>query len=143
MLRRRRLSIAASFVVLVACSTETSTPETAAPASGAPSSEEDATVPPEEEAPKTHVVSVTSDAFTPEKLTLRVGDTVEWAWKEGQHSVTSGDNCSPDGDFDSASRRAPYKYRRTFEAAGRVVYHCKVGNHCTGSGQIGVIEVMD
>ena len=34
-------------------------------------------------------------------------------------------------------------YRRTFEAAGRVVYHCKVGNHCTGSGQIGVIEVMD
>ena len=37
--------------------------------------------------------------FLPDKLNIRVGDTVRWTWASDFHSVTSGGNCSPDGQF--------------------------------------------
>jgi len=37
--------------------------------------------------------------FDPDNLNISVGDTVRWTWFSDFHSVTSGDPCTPDGQF--------------------------------------------
>jgi plastocyanin len=79
--------------------------------------------------------------FKPSMVTVKVGDTVEWIWDGGTHSVTSGSSCTPDGKFDSGSKSSPYTFRRTFTEAGTYPYFCKYMSHCS-SGQVGTITVM-
>jgi len=89
---------------------------------------------------KTHAVEVNDFTFTPKKLTIKVGETVEWSFTEGTHSVTSGKSCASDGKFDSGEKDAPSTFRRTFDASGTFDYYCAVGRHCS-MGQVGVVEV--
>jgi len=35
--------------------------------------------------------------FVPDTVNISVGDTVRWTWAGNNHSVTSGDPCTPDG----------------------------------------------
>ena len=37
--------------------------------------------------------------FDPDNLNISVGDTVRWTWFSDFHSVTSGEPCTPDGQF--------------------------------------------
>src|SRR5215813_5332187 len=37
--------------------------------------------------------------FMPDTININVGDTVRWTWGSNFHSVTSGQDCSPDQRF--------------------------------------------
>lgn len=90
---------------------------------------------------KTYEVEVNDFAFTPKKLTIKVGETVEWKFTEGTHSVTSGKSCTSDARFDSGEKDSPSTFRRTFDSAGTFDYYCAVRSHCA-MGQVGVVEVQ-
>jgi len=98
----------------------------------------------------THMVLVGSDgfSFSPSSLTIQVGDTVEWSWSSSGHTVTSGSQCSADGQFcspsDSNCASTPPSnqgatYSHTFSAAGTFPYFCIP--HCD-FGMVGTIVVQ-
>ena len=51
----------------------------------------------------THEVEISNNRFTPNNLTIEVGDTVNWTLQNGTHTVTE-DN----GQFDSGLNNFPY-----------------------------------
>jgi plastocyanin len=84
-------------------------------------------------------VGGTGTQFTPKNLFIEIGDTAEWTWSVGTHTVTSGiaiagsppvvDNrfCSPlDTDCSTPSYSTPsFVYDHTFSAAGCFPYFCQ------------------
>ena len=91
-------------------------------------------------APATHTVSVTNFAYTPAELSIRVGDTVEWVWGSGTHTVSSGVDCVVDKKLESGEHSAPFTFRHTFTEPGTMNYLCDYMEHCA-KGQHGVIVV--
>ena len=72
--------------------------------------------------------------FSPASVTVHVGDTVEWDWESGPHSVTAGTPGHSSGVFDSGIQSAGYSFSYTFTQAGNVPYFCMVhGSMMTGS----------
>lgn len=71
--------------------------------------------------------------FSPDSVTISVGDTVRWTWQSDFHSVTSGDSgvadsqfCSPD-DMDCSDEQLSNTgavYQHTFTGAGTFSYFC-------------------
>jgi len=92
--------------------------------------------------PKTHAVEVGNFYYNPEKLTIKLGDTVKWTFAAGTHTVTSGNNCTKDGAFDTGTKDSPFTFSRTFDAAGTVNYFCDYRTHCA-MGQVGTITVEE
>lgn len=102
--------------------------------------------------PVTHTVVVGPNftfTFSPDNLTIQVGETVEWTWASGGHNVVSGNSsdCTADDRFcspeDSNCAQTPTSsqgavYSHTFTAAGAFPYFCSV--HC-GFGMAGMITV--
>lgn len=125
---------------LVACSSSTSPTTAAEPSPTEPAPGTDSAAPPARE-PATHTVTVTNFAYSPKTLTIKPGDTVQWVFEDGTHTVTSGKDCKEDGAFDSKVHGSPFTYTRTFDAAGSVPYFCSYREHCR-MGQEGVIEVV-
>jgi plastocyanin len=125
----------------VACSSTTSSPSTSNTA-------DSGTVPDAGEAdagptgPKTHAVDVGNFYYNPDKLTIKVGDSVKWTFSGGTHTVTSGKNCTKDGAFDTGTKDAPFTFERKFDAAGTVSYFCDYRTHCA-MGQVGIITVEE
>ncbi|HEY6147798.1 MAG TPA: PKD domain-containing protein, partial [Thermoanaerobaculia bacterium] len=81
--------------------------------------------------------------------TIHVGDTVQWVFKGGPHSTTSGtcsgpggyygdDVCDPSGEWDSGQRITNATYSHTFAAAGDFRYYCVVH----GSMMTGLVKVL-
>lgn len=71
---------------------------------------------------ETHIVTVGDDFFSPNDLTIQVGDTVRWENAAGgnPHDVTAD-------DFSWASPlAASFNYERTFNSVEEVLYHCTV-----------------
>jgi len=73
--------------------------------------------------------SKTTDAFSPNPVNAKVGDTVTWTNKDSTpHTVTSGSNATPDGRFDSSDFRQLLipegTFSHTFEEAGEYPYYC-------------------
>jgi plastocyanin len=88
-----------------------------------------------------------SRTFSPNSITITVGDTVRWTWQGSGHSVTSGNSCSADSQYCSPDdmncptgilSNTGTVYQHTFGQAGDYSYFCAV--HCF-SGMIGVIHV--
>ena len=89
--------------------------------------------------------------FTPGRLTVRLGDTVEWI-NQSQASQTVTDDpanapdpmrCTlPDGaaPFDSGSIKPGQAYRHTFEVPGTYRYYSATHQE---SGMIGEITVLE
>lgn len=69
----------------------------------------------------THDVTVGNDFFSPNDLTIEVGDTVRWTNNAGMpHDVTAD-------DFSWASQTAAnFVYEQTFNTVEEVLYHCTV-----------------
>ncbi len=70
----------------------------------------------------THDVTVGNNFFSPNDLTIQVGDTVRWNNASGgpSHDVTAD-------DFSFASVTAPgFTFTRTFNTAAEILYHCTV-----------------
>lgn len=69
----------------------------------------------------THEVTVGNNFFSPNDLTIQVGDTVRWTNDSGRtHDVTADDFS-----WRSATA-ASFVYERTFQSAEEIFYHCSV-----------------
>lgn len=90
-----------------------------------------------------HVVTVNStptNTFSPQTLTVRMGDTVTWVNPTvGIHNVFSDDGAT----FTSGSPAAgPWTYSFVFANTGTFGYHCQP-HGSPGTGQSGTIVVID
>ncbi|MBI2393334.1 MAG: hypothetical protein HYV09_27370 [Deltaproteobacteria bacterium] len=98
------------------------------------------TGPPKADAATKHTINVgPTNMFAPSNLTIKVGDTIEWVWKESGHTVTEGTSCTAkSGGFDSGLQNTGFTFSRTFSTAGTVDYFCIP--HCS-LGMTGKITV--
>lgn len=82
--------------------------------------------------------------FTPQNVTIQVGDTIEWVWAANGHSTTSGTPGSPDGMWDSGIKSTGFIFSRTFTAGGTFNYYCSPHGSCCGMiGSITVAAAVD
>ena len=77
--------------------------------------------------------------FTPQDVTIHVGDTVQWTWAASGHSTTSGTPGSPDGIWDSGVQNIGFVFSQTFTTAGTFNYFCMPHGACCG--MIGSVTV--
>jgi plastocyanin len=82
--------------------------------------------------------------FTPQNITINVGDTVQWVWVASGHSSTSGTPGNPDGMWDSGILNSGATFSHTFTAAGTFPYFCMPHGLCCGMvGSVIVNQVID
>src|SRR5207302_10601908 len=62
--------------------------------------------------------------FTPNNMTVKVGQAIEWDWQDPDvaHTVTSDNGTT----FDSCLQNKGYKFVVTFSQAGKIPYHCTI-----------------
>jgi len=88
----------------------------------------------------THDVSVGNNFFTPNDLTIEVGDTVRWTNNSGFHDVTADD-----GSFNSVTSNS-FTFSRTFNSIAEILYYCSVHSspglniNTNMNGRINVVE---
>jgi plastocyanin len=91
---------------------------------------------------ETHQISQSGISWVPNELTIAVGDTVEWVWSAGSHTVTEGaDDTTPpieDKLFDAPLTSGDATFGYTFEDAGDVAFYCRPHRVV---GMTGVIHV--
>jgi plastocyanin len=88
----------------------------------------------------THDVMVGNNFFSPNDLTIQVGDTVRWTNTSGFHDVTAD-------DFSWASETSgSFVFEQTFDTVEEVLYHCTVHStpgqniNARMNGRLNVIE---
>ncbi|HEU4605620.1 MAG TPA: plastocyanin/azurin family copper-binding protein [Nitrososphaera sp.] len=83
--------------------------------------------------------SLTDNAYDPNPINANVGDTVTWTNRDSTpHTVTSGTDGQPDGNFDSSPNFNPLmapqqSFSHTFEAAGEFPYYCALHPNMVGT----------
>jgi plastocyanin len=84
-------------------------------------------------------VSAEDFQFTPQDLTISVGDTVVWT-NTGQmlHTVTASDSSWDSGNLDPGKT-----FSRTFDTAGTFTYYCRFHGSPQGTGMAGTITVQE
>ena len=72
----------------------------------------------------TVIVTTSGPYFTPDVVTVQLGDTVEWRWAGGSHTITEGTDGTLDGDeaFHEELRFVSPIARVTFDAALLAAY---------------------
>lgn len=83
-------------------------------------------------------------AYSPQNLTIDVGDTVKWNNTQGSHNVFGMQSTFPNNPvgFSSGSpASAPWMFEFVFTVAGVYDYHCTQGNHA--ATQFGSITVVN
>ena len=81
--------------------------------------------------------------FDPDTITIQAGDTVEWNWSGGSHTVTSGTGAAdPDVGllFDEPLNSSNPTVSYTFDTAGDYPYFCRPHELC---GMTGIIHVLE
>ena len=82
--------------------------------------------------------------YTPQNVTINVGDTVQWTWAGNLHSSTSGTPGNPDGLWDSGVNNNGFVFSHTFTTAGSFAYFCSTHGVCCGMiGSVTVASVSD
>jgi plastocyanin len=84
-----------------------------------------------------YTVVSTNNIFTPNMLTITVGDTVRWINEQGFHNVVADDNSFTSG----APSSDPWVYEFVFTTVGVNPYYCEVHGGTGGVGMSGVITV--
>jgi len=69
----------------------------------------------------THDVTVQNFSFSPNDLTIQVGDTVRWTNVQGTHDVTEDNDA-----WESGSPGQGWVFSRTFNDPGEILYYCSV-----------------
>ena len=69
-------------------------------------------------------VSMQDFSFTPQTISINVGDTVQWTNNGGSHTTTSGSNCTADGTWNSGLLGQGQSFSHTFTEAGTFPYFC-------------------
>ncbi len=89
--------------------------------------------------PGTHDVEITGGfAFSPNDVTVRVGDTVVWTVTGIGHTTTSGTPTEPSGTWDSGFLRVGESFSQTLTAPGELLYFCNI--HKSMRGKVTVTE---
>jgi plastocyanin len=92
----------------------------------------------------TVTVHVVNFAFTPDPVTINVGDTVHWVWDTPDHSTTSVTGSAE--SWDSGVHDVGFTFDHKFTHAGAFVYYCVVhgsdNGNGTASGMAGTITVQ-
>ena len=92
----------------------------------------------------THTVNQAGLTFDPAEITIEVGDTVEWIWASGSHTVTSGTDLSdPEVGmlFDSPLNSANTSVSFTFTEVGSQDYFCRPHLNFGMTGNVTVTAV--
>jgi len=88
-----------------------------------------------------HTIVITDFEFTPNNLTVTVGDTVRWSYTSGTqaHNVKADD-----GSFTSGPPALPsWIYNHVFTSASNNPYYCEPHGGPGGSGMAGVVVVQN
>jgi plastocyanin len=86
--------------------------------------------------PQNHAVEVRNNFFDPSELTINLGDTVTFIWKEGFHTTTSIATSGADA-WDAPMDNSNMEYKLVLHSAGEHSYKCSFH-----AGMNGVINVM-
>jgi plastocyanin len=82
--------------------------------------------------------------FTPQTVTVHVGDTVEWVWDTSDHSTTAVSGIAE--QWNSGVQNPGSTFTHTFTHAGSFQYYCTVhgqdNGNGTASGMSGTVVVM-
>lgn len=89
----------------------------------------------------THTVTQSGVSFSPAEITITVGDTVEWVWTSGFHTVTNGTGAADPNagtlfDFNFSGDNVAYE----FTAAGDYPYFCRPHESMGMTGMIHVVS---
>ena len=112
-------------------------------------------VPPAPTTSTVHVGTNGAMTFTPASLTINAGDSVQWVWDGGPHTVTSGAPGAVDGKFCSLpsgtapsatacnattyAENAGATFTQTFPSDGTFPYFCEIhGAMMSGTIVVGV-----
>ena len=90
----------------------------------------------------TVIVEVRNNFFSPRDAVINEGDTVQWDWVQGSHTVTSGTGAAAAGAgslFDVDSTSAVPTFSFTFDGAGLFDYFCRPHEI---SGMTGIVRVQ-
>jgi plastocyanin len=88
----------------------------------------------------THEVLVRNNFFSPNNLTIEVGDTVHWSSNGGFHDVTADDNSF------ASPTSSSINFSRTFNSVAEILYYCSVHSspglniNNNMNGRINVVE---
>lgn len=69
----------------------------------------------------THNVAVQNFSFTPQYLTISVGDIVKWTNTSGSHNIRAEDNSF----FSGPAAPAPWEFTHTFTTVDSFPYYCE------------------
>ena len=87
---------------------------------------------------ETHNVGIAGTEFSPNDLTILVGDTVRWTnSNDGTHNVRADD-----GSW-SSTTGSNWMYERTFNTVAEVEYYCSIHSTPTGNSMNGSISVVE
>lgn len=84
----------------------------------------------------THDVTVQNFSFSPQIVTITVGDIVRWTNVSGTHNVKAEDNSFTSGP----AAPSPWEYSHTFTVAGSNPYYCEPHQ---GMGMTGTVIVQN
>ena len=82
--------------------------------------------------PSTVTVDVQNFDFSPDPVTINVGDTVHWVWDTNNHSTTSVAGSAV--SWDSGVHNTGFTFDETFNQAGTFVYYCTIHGMDNGNG---------
>lgn len=88
-----------------------------------------------------HIITLSGIAFSPNDLSINVGETVEWQNVSGIHNINgtlTAYPSNPEGFDNGPSAASPWNWSHTFTAPGTYNYHC---DPHLGLGMTGVITV--
>jgi plastocyanin len=78
--------------------------------------------------------TLTTDAFSPNPIQVSVGTTVTWTNNDAQpHTVSSGENATPSGLFNSPIMAPQATFEHTFTEAGEFPYFCTLHPNMVGT----------
>jgi plastocyanin len=83
----------------------------------------------------TVTVHVQNFDFSPDPVTINVGDTVRWVWDTPDHSTTSVKGSAV--SWDSGVLNTGATFDETFNQAGTFVYYCTIHGVDNGNGTAG------
>jgi plastocyanin len=77
---------------------------------------------------------LTDDAYQPNPIEVSIDDTITWTNDDiAQHTVTSGENGEPNGEFDSGLLSTGATFEHTFTEAGEYPYFCTLHPNMVGT----------
>ncbi len=78
--------------------------------------------------------ALTTNAYQPNPVQVSMGTTVTWTNDDAQpHTVTSGENATPSGLFDSSIMAPGATFEHTFTEAGEYPYFCMLHPNMAGT----------